>query len=265
MAPVASLPMYDHPAVRWATDAWWSAMAGALAGRGVAAPPALDRRADYPSVWRAPGLILSQTCGYPYATSLRGQVRLVATPAYRAEGCDGARYCSMLVVRAGDPAPDLAGLRGRRVAVNAGDSQSGHNALRAAVAPLARDGRFFGDCLVTGSHGASVDAVAAGAADLCAVDCVTWALLGRHEPERVAGLRVLGRTATAPGLPLITGTAAPLAAVRAAVMAALADPALAAVREALLLAGAELLGDDDYDAIVALERRAAAAGCAPLA
>ena len=100
----------------------------ALAGHGVPAPAALDRRADYASVWREPGLVLSQTCGYPYATALRGRVQLVATPAYRAAGCDGARYCSMLLVRADDPAQALADLRGRRVAFNATDSQSGHNA-----------------------------------------------------------------------------------------------------------------------------------------
>ena len=86
----------------------------------------------------SPASILSQTCGYPYATRLRGRVRLVATPVYRAEGCDGARYRSVLLVRADDRAENLADLRGRRVALNADDSQSGHNALRAAVAPLAQ-------------------------------------------------------------------------------------------------------------------------------
>ena len=135
----------------------------------------------------------------------------------------------MLVVRADDPARGLDDLRGRRVAFNALDSQSGHNALRTMLAPLAHAGRFFGGRVVTGSHGASADTVAAGDADLCAIDCVTWALLARHEPERVAGLRVLGRSAAAPGLPLITGRMVPLAAVRAAVLTVLADPALAAV------------------------------------
>lgn len=252
--------MYDHPAVRWATDAWWSALAAALEGHGVAAPSALDRRADYPAVWREPGLILSQTCGYPYATSLRGEVQLVATPAYRAEGCDGARYCSLLVVRADDPAGTLVELRGRRVAYNAADSQSGHNALRAAVAPLAAGGCFFAGRVVTGAHGASADAVAAGAADLCAIDCVSWAMLARYEPERIAQLRVLGRTASAPGLPLVTGPAANVAAVRAAVVEAMGDPALADARDALLLDGVGVLGDAAYDAILGMERQAGALG-----
>jgi ABC-type phosphate/phosphonate transport system substrate-binding protein len=166
----------------------------------------------------------------------------------------------MLVVRADDPAESLAGLRGRRVACNARDSHSGHNALRAAVAPLAAGGRFFADHVITGAHGKSADAVAAGAADLCAIDCVSWALLERYEPERIARLRVLGRTAPAPGLPLVTGLDAPLAAVRAAVIAVSGDPALAAAREALLLDGIEVLDEADYEAILDMERQAVAVG-----
>ena len=257
--------MHDHAAARWATDALWSALATALVEHGVPAPAALDRRADYAAVWREPGLVLSQTCGYPYAATLRGEVQLVATPTYRATGCDGARYRSMLVVREGDRAQALANLRGRRVAFNATDSQSGYNALRAAVAPLASDGRFFAGTVVTGSHGASADAVAAGEADLCAIDCVTWAMLGRYEAARVAGLRVIGQTASVPGLPLITGMAGSLGAVREAVTGVMIDPDLAAVREALLIEGIEILADLDYDAILAMERQAAALGYPALA
>ena len=252
--------MHDHAATRWATDTLWSALATAVAEQGVAPPPILDRRADHASAWRQPGLVLSQTCGYPYATRLRGEVQLVATPRYRAPGCDGAWYRSVLVVRAGDPAETLADLRGSRAAVNATDSQSGHNALRAAVAPLARNGRFFAGSIVTGSHGASAMAVASGAADLCAIDCVTWAMLGRYEAERVRGLRAIGCAPPAPGLPLITSRNAPLAAIRAAVAAVMADPRLAAAREALLIDGIELLDDHDYDTILAMERQAEALG-----
>lgn len=256
--------MYDHPAARWATDALWSALASALAEHGVPAPAALDRRADYASIWHEPGLVLSQTCGYPYATALRGEVQLVATPVYRAAGCEGSGYRSVLAVRADDPARSLADLRGRRIAFNATDSQSGYNALRAAVAPLASGARYFAGTVVTGSHGASAAAVGSGAADLCAIDCVTWAMLGRYEPERLAALRVIGLTAPVPGLPLVTGTAAPLAAVRAAVAVVMGDPGLNAEREALLLDGIEVLAESDYDVIPAMERQAITAGYAML-
>ena len=58
------------------------------------------------------------------------------------------------------------------------------------------------------------------------------------------GLAPLGRTAPAPGLPLITATGTPpdeLAALRRALQAACATPALAAVRQALLIEGFEPL------------------------
>lgn len=261
--PVASLPMYDHPAARWATDALWAALAAALRERGVAAPGRLDRRPAYAEVWTEPALLLSQTCGYPYATRLRGRVRLVATPAYRAPGCEGARYRSLLMVRAEDPARSLADLRGRVAAFNATDSQSGWNALRAAVAPLARGGRFFARAVATGSHGASLAAVARGEADLCAVDGVAWALAARHEAGATARFRCVGATAAAPGLPLVTSGGADdatLAALRDALRSALAEPALAGARDALLIEGFEIPADDAYDAILAMERRAVAAG-----
>jgi ABC-type phosphate/phosphonate transport system substrate-binding protein len=248
--------MYDLPAVRWANDALWAALADALQAAGIPAPPALDRRPDHAAVWTESGLLLSQTCGYPYATRLRGRVRLVATPVYRAEGCEGARYRSVLLVREDDPARKLDELRGRRVAVNAADSQSGHNALRAAVAPLATAGRFFASVVVTGAHSDSMRVVAEGRADLCAVDCVTWALIRHHEPTTADGLRSLGWTAAVPGLPLVTASEGPVAALREALYTVLAAAYLAPARAALLLEGCELVEDSAYEAILAQERTA---------
>ena len=231
-------------------------------------PAALDRRADYASVWREPGLVLSQTCGYPYATAAarpRAAGGDAGLPGGRLRRCAATARCC--VVRADDPAETLADLRGRRVAFNATDSQSGHNALRAAVAPLApRRALLRGHASSPARTAASADAVAAGEADLCAIDCVTWAMLGRHEPERVAGLRVIGRTASAPGLPLITGPARPLAAVRAAVAAVMAMPGARRRRARRCCStGSRSWRTADYDAILAMERRAAALGYPALA
>ena len=90
-------------------------------------------------------------------------------------------------------------------AVNDWHSNSGMNVLRHAVAPLARGGRFFGEVVMSGSHAASVRMVREGAADIAAVDCVTWGYLAREDPEAVKGLKVLGYSVSSPGLPLIAG------------------------------------------------------------
>lgn len=261
---IAGLPMYDLPALRPATDAWWAGLARALAEAGVSAvPERLTRERDLADLWRDPDLLLAQTCGYPLTHALAGTVRLVATPVYRAEGCEGAEYRSAFVVRADTPARDLSELRGRRVTINARDSQSGFNCLRHAVARLARGGRFFAEVVESGSHMASLAAVRGGRADVAAIDGVTLALLKDHDPGVVSGLRVLGWSAPAPGLPYVTAAGADeaqIARLRAGLRAAMEDPGLAEVRRALRLAGVEVLPWAAYDVIDEMEAEARAAG-----
>ncbi len=256
--------MYDLPELRPATDALWTAIAARLLDRGVAAPDVLSRGTDLPAMWTDRLLLLGQTCGYPLMTSLAGKVALITTPAYLAEGCDGALYRSAVVVRETDSAASLADLRGRRCAINDAASNSGMNVLRAAIAPLATGApRFFAETIMTGSHAASVVAVAEGRADLAAIDCVTWAHLQRWRPETAGKLRVLDWTQPTPGLPLITATATSGATVRALAGAlddVAADPALAEQRAALLLGGFVRVAAAAYERIVELERGAVAAG-----
>jgi ABC-type phosphate/phosphonate transport system substrate-binding protein len=260
--------MYDFNELRCATDALWEAIAARLADRGVAAPAALTRGVPLDNVWTDPSLLLAQTCGYPLVTTLAGRVTLVATPHYRADGCEGAWYRSAIVVRGADSAGGLADLRGRRGAVNGPASNSGMNVLRAAIAPLAGGGRFFSDIVMTGGHAASVQAVAGGMADVAAIDGVTWAHLRQLRPQETCGLRVLDWCAATPGLPLITSRLAD-APTRSALLGALddvaRDPALATVRSDLRLEGFEALALSAYDSVLALERQAIAASYPVLA
>ncbi len=261
---LATLPMYDLPELRGATDALWAAIAVRLQDRGVAAPQTLLRGTDLAAMWTDHRLLLGQTCGYPLVTSLAGKVAVVTTPAYLAEGCDGALYRSAVVVRAADSAGSLANLCGRRCAVNDAASNSGMNVLRAAVAPLANGAtRFFAETIMTGAHAASMTAVAEGRADVAAIDCVTWAHLQRWRPETAGKLRVLAWTEATPGLPLITA-AATSDETRSALAGALddlaADPALAETRAALLLGGFVRVAAEAYERILELERGAVAAG-----
>jgi ABC-type phosphate/phosphonate transport system substrate-binding protein len=268
MSALVSLPMYDLPELRWATDRLAQGLLRHLRAAGVAdAPAAATRSGDPPADWAAPGLLLSQTCGYPLTHAFRDRLLVAGVPVYDAEGCDpegrfGPTYCSALVVRADDPAAGLAELRGRTAAINSWDSQSGMSALRAAVAPHAEGGRFFGEVLATGAHAASAAAVAEGRADAAAIDCVTWALLGDVRPAAVAPLRVLAWSTPAPPLPFVTAPAraADVARITVALTESVEDPDLAEACAALRLAGIAPPEAADYGRILEIEAAAEAQG-----
>lgn len=264
VASLAVLPMYDWPEVRAETDRLWQALAQELREAGFDAPSGLSREGDAETAWLDPALLLGQTCGLPFVSRLKGRASLVGAPAYVLEGCRAGEYCSALVVRADDPAEDLEDLRARRAAYNMEGSQSGHAAMLAAVAPHARSGRFFEETLATGSHRACVRAVAAGAADIAAIDAVSWELAKRHEPS-ASRLRVLRRTPPTPGLPFITALrpAEELRRMAEAVMAGIGGLE-AGVKEALLLTGFVPFSEGDYEVISARLAEAVRLGYAEL-
>jgi len=279
---VASLPMYDFPELRGVHDAFWAALGARLEAAGVSnVPPGLTRHLPHGDVWRDPSLLFAQGCEYPLATSFADRVRLVATPMYSAPGCEGKRYRSVIVVRGAGLRPGaserpaagvdgvfeaggtLADFRGRRCAINELDSNSGMNLLRAAVAPLATGGRFFGSVVVSGSHHRSVEMVASGEADVAAVDCVSFAHFQRLYPSVVGQLRILSWTPSAPSLPFITARSASdetVQTLRSALADVFGDDGLAPVREQLLLSGVDLQPTEGFDEVLALERRAVEKG-----
>ena len=260
---IASLAMYDLPEAAGSTDRLWRCMAEELDAAGFARPPAARTREAPADALLSPDLLLGQTCGYPLTHALAGRVRYVATPCYRAAGCAGAFYRSAFVVRADAPARNLADCRGRVFAVNGFDSHSGWNAPRLAMSRIARGKAFVGRVVETGAHRASLAAVAGGGADFCAVDCVSLALLRRHAPGLVGGLRVLAWSEPAPGLPFVTCATADAEAVRrlrGALRRAFRRLEGTVTADALLLAGLEVLPVTAYQRIVAMEREARALG-----
>ena len=142
LAPIASLAMYDWPELQAANDALWSAIAGRLAEQGLAVPERLTRGVDLDAVWTSPALLLGQTCGYPLMTALGRRVQLVATPRYKARGCEGPFRRSAMVVRARTPIRSLAQLRGRRCALNARRSAKLVLTTSPAVGERVRAGRL---------------------------------------------------------------------------------------------------------------------------
>ena len=260
---IAALPMYDFPELRDAHDALWTALAARLNEAGLRdVPRRLTRDQDHKSAWGHPALLFAQGCEYPLAKSFADRVRLIATPRYSAPGCEGGRYRSAIVVRA-EETGSLADFRGRRCVVNEVDSNSGMNLLRAAVAPLAGGGCYFASVAVSGSHRRSAEMVAAGEADLAAVDCVSFAHFGRLYPGVVASLRVLGWTAASPCLPFITARAADDTTVRilrSALAGVFDDDALAQARADLLLTGVDLQPREGFGEVLGLERGAVGQG-----
>lgn len=260
---VAGLPMYDLPELQDANDTLWAALRGRLSVAGVATPERLDRTRPLESLWTSPGLVLAQTCGYPLGKTLYDKVQLIGTPRYLAHGCEGPFHRSVVLVRAHDRAESLFELRGRRCAVNALDSNTGMNLLRAEIAPLAKGAPFFGAVTVTGAHAESARTVVEGEADLAAIDCVTWAHLRRHRPKLTGALRILAWTSRTPGLPLIAApnlSRAVYNAIRRALDEVMADPALRETRRLLLLDGVHALPLTHYRAANYLEELAARQG-----
>lgn len=187
----------------------------------------------------------------------------LATPLYTAKGPGRApTYRGFVVVRAGDPrlqgagdgadagtranheardqrpegengagvgaATALRSLAGAKA--NSCGSYSGCVGPRAAVAALfpgQHELLFFDpDVLVTGSHRASIEAVAAGQADVACIDCVTWAPPQRtsggfSRPPAWASPQVVAQTAAAPAPPFLVPAALAGTAVAAALFHAL--------------------------------------------
>lgn len=269
MNAVASLPMYDLPGLQAASDDWWRGLAACLRAQGIGdVPENLSRAAANNAFWRHENLLLSQTCGYPLLKEYGADLQLVATPLYAAPGCDGARYVSHVIVAGDSRANGLADLRHARCAINNWGSQSGMNALRHAVAPLAEGGKFFSQVVVSGGHLHSIAMVAAAEAEVAAIDCVSYALVERHFPEQLAQVRILTQTAPAPALPYVTATSQTADAVqrlRDGLLMAIATPDLAAAREDLLIEAFSYVPLSDYQVMLEMETEAAAVGYEALA
>jgi ABC-type phosphate/phosphonate transport system substrate-binding protein len=261
---VASMPMYDMPEVRGALDGLWGGFARHLRREGVAGvPDRLVHAPPLPDPWNDPELLFGQCCGYHLVGGYGDRLQPIATPHFDAPECAGCDYASVIVVGEDCIATDVLEMRGAVCAVNEPDSHSGMNALRALVAPASRDGRFFSAVKSSGAHAASVEMVRNGAADVAAIDCVSYALLERHRPAALVGVRKLGRTQRAPALPYVTRRtvdADTVARMRAALFQAFADPSLASAREALLLKDIEAIPVSAYQRMIAFQDLAARHG-----
>lgn len=255
-----SFPMYDidHPT----TVALSEALAHRLAMQGITAR--IEWPTDLLPHWRDDDLLLSQTCGYPLV-KLLPDVQLVGAFQSSAPGCEGFRYRSWLVVRAEDQRLHLDDFFGRRAVANSTDSHSGYNSLRYTVAPLARNGKFFSETLLTGSHRQSLVALRDNLADLAAIDCITWALLRHSAPEELNGLEIIGETPLCAALPLITSAKTDRQTIEKlrSALGQLTEEEKT-VCAASLISGFAVPDRAFYDEVAAMEQQAAALGVTAL-
>jgi ABC-type phosphate/phosphonate transport system substrate-binding protein len=172
---------------------------------------------DLAILWRHPALVFGQTCWGPMTNGLEAEVIVIGQPDYSGmEGCGGPCYSSVIVMRRADApggkaciAPEsgqalipLGCLRGSHFAFNSTGSLSGYLALLQDLNAIGDSIALFGSLMPTGSHRASIRAVASGAADCAAIDVRSWLLARRYEPA-AQRLVPVGWTARRKGLPFI--------------------------------------------------------------
>ncbi|MYF84309.1 MAG: PhnD/SsuA/transferrin family substrate-binding protein [Acidimicrobiia bacterium] len=148
----------------------------------------------------APTLDLVWMCGYPTVSLIsagRMSHAIVGAPVFAGHG--GPIYHAVIVTRESGPLSLGAALE-TRLAVNEVESWSGFLGLQAHV-ERAFPGRWFADQAVTGSHRASLAALADGTCDVASVDVTVWEHALAERPEEVAGLRVIDRTVDWPAPP----------------------------------------------------------------
>jgi ABC-type phosphate/phosphonate transport system substrate-binding protein len=176
---------------------------------------------DFRAVWLHPQLLFAQTCWGPMELGLSRHVHVIGQPSYDGfEGGQGELYSSAILMRrdegrahASAPAEGCAVipldlLRSQRFAFNSPDSMSGIIALSRDLEALGTTINLFSGRVETVGHRDSIVAIAEGRADVCAIDCRSWAMALRFEPA-AKDVQVVGWTKRRKGLPYIAAAGAP--------------------------------------------------------
>lgn len=213
----AALPMYDMPEYRSQTDALWKSIQSGLHKRGIDLlvdfyRPETDHDAEI--LLAHPRLLFSQTCWGPISCGLAPDLHILAQPDFSPyPGGEGPLYRSAIIAtgRGINTAPPqgrggqipVEKLTGKRLAFNDRASLSGYLAITADMTSATGQRKaFYSHGEHSGAHRHSVQMVAAGKADVAAIDCRTWAMLQGHEPA-VKNVHVIGWTQARKGLPYV--------------------------------------------------------------
>ncbi|MDB5363706.1 MAG: ABC-type transport system substrate-binding protein [Rhodospirillales bacterium] len=269
-ALVANARMYS---VAPGAAAAWAALFGWLADAAGRRLDILDHPAPAPleTLWARDDLAAVFMCGWPFARE-GGQMGsgrpIVAAPVPLGSPPGRGLYRSHFIVRADSRYGSLAETFGGRLAYTIDSSHSGYNAPRhhllahrtadrpvlygATVGPLITPRRV-------------VETILAGVADVGPLDSYAHDLLCRHDPDLMAGVRVLDSTEWVP-MPLLVGSLNGDAGVARelglVLQGAAGDPAARPILAALALAGFVRPEAQDYRVTVEWDADAHAAGYA---
>ena len=206
-----------------------------------------------------PGLWFGHTCGYPLMTRLKDFISPFCVPLFNVPGTDGKCYASRIIVAADSAIDSIKASRGCVAVMNNPDSNSGMNVLRHAVAGVSDSEQFFSSVVTSGGHLHSLEAVASGAADIAAIDCVSYQLIADWRPELCAGIKIIGDSIKTCGLPLVMSHA-DIAEADTGEMTEGLNQALThcddQVRSTLHLNGFASIQLDDYRSILEVEQYA---------
>ena len=205
MSLKASLNMYAWPEVQDTVDQFWQLFQNHLAGDGYDLQAQLNHD-ESEAIWHDQHLGLSQTCGFPLNHILGDSVTILGTPGYTCDYFTDGLYASVVLARQSDSRERLLEFKDSTVAINSLVSQSGYNALRNLIIEQSgislSTATFFAKGELSGGHRQSIQAVASGLADVCAIDPVSFSLAQQFDPT-VKSLKIIDCTASTPGLPLI--------------------------------------------------------------
>jgi ABC-type phosphate/phosphonate transport system substrate-binding protein len=239
----------------------------------VLAEAGLDYRYEaYPApkpleqLWSRADLGCVFMCGYPIALEL-SQVRPIAAPVPSLDWAgDRPLYRSDLIVRADAPFRTLEDTFGHRLGWTVEHSHSGFNALRHHLLAFRSAGRPALYGAVTGNLITArgiLDEVLAREIDVGPLDGYWHALIRKHRPELLAGVRVIASTALAPIPAFVAAPSVPddtIGAMKAAFATAHRRPWFADLAEALLLARFEPVEQGDFAVTLERDRAAIDAG-----
>ncbi len=221
------------------------------------------------ALWAEPDLCCAFMCGWPFARS-DGMQPIAAPVPSPARYAGLPRYCSEFLARESRGWTRLEDSFGHRIGWMARDSQSGFNAPRAPLAQFASASRrsLFAESIgPLGNPAKALDALAAEAIDVVALDSFYLDLVRRYQPEKLAGIRTIATTPWTP-IPLLVAAPSIEASIverlRAHLVRVHDIPAYAPLLERTLLARFATPDPAAYAALERAAKDAAASGYADI-